>query len=189
MNADQKSSPGGFKWNRLGLSLAILAAVVGAALLWTRYTRPAEPADAPTPVATRQPFDFTVKDLQGAKVSLSDLRGKVVLVNLWATWCSPCKEELPVLAAFYHERKAEGFELVTVNVSEDAETAEAYLKENGFDIPAWSDPTGDVLLQIEAYGLPVSVLVDRHGGIIGRWMGPLTAEQVDEWVTPILAEK
>ncbi len=142
------------------------------------------PAPSPTPRA----IDFTVKDLGGADVSLADLRGQVVLVNFWATWCSPCREEMPILEAFYQEHGDKGFVVVAVNVSEDAETAAKYVQDNAFTFPVWSDPPGKQLMRLGIRGLPASLFLDREGRLQQFWSGPVDKEILDYLVLPLLDE-
>ncbi|WP_236709974.1 TlpA family protein disulfide reductase [Longilinea arvoryzae] len=133
----------------------------------------------------RPEIDFTVKDLSGASVTLSSLHGKVVLVNFWATWCSPCKEEMPLLQAYYDAHKAEDFTLVAVNVSDDVEDAQAFIAQNGYTFPVWSDPPGNVLIDLNMNGLPASLVIDAQGKLVKRWIGPLAQEDLDDVITPL----
>lgn len=133
-----------------------------------------------------QLLDFTVKEISGSPVSLSSLRGKTVLVNFWATWCTPCKEEMPLLQSYYDAHKEDGFILVGVNVSDDVEDAEAFIRQYGYTFPVWSDPAGNVLIDLNMNGLPTSLVVDAKGNVIKRWIGPLTQEDLDGVITPLL---
>jgi thiol-disulfide isomerase/thioredoxin len=142
---------------------------------------------APTPTEEPGPvIDFTVKDLSGQSVSLSDLRGKVVLVNFWATWCPPCKEEMPLLQEYYLAHREDNFVLVGVNVSGRPEEVAAYVEEAGYVFPIWLDPPGNVLIDMGAQGLPISLLVDSGGHLRKRWIGPLTREVLEAEITPLL---
>ena len=164
----------------LGLLVIVIVALVlkpGAA------TQPPGPAEADPPL----PLDFTVKDLAGKPVSLSDFRGQVVLVNFWATWCSPCKEEMPVLEAYYRQHQPQGFLLLGINVSDRPEEAAAFVKQQGYSYPILFDSPGNVLLDLGIQGLPASLLIDREGGLVTRWLGPLTFEMLDPEVMPQLA--
>lgn len=133
-------------------------------------------------------IDFTLKDLSGASVSLSSLRGKVILVNFWATWCSPCKDEMPLLQQYYATHKEEDFVLLGVNVSDDAEDAQAYITQTGYTFPVWSDPSGSVLIQLNMNGLPASLVVDARGKLVKRWIGPLAQEDLEDVITPLLTK-
>ena len=106
-------------------------------------------------------------------VRLSDLRGRVVLVNFWASWCVPCRKEAPELARFARTRP-DGARLVGVDVQDATRDALAFVKEFGLDFPHMRDPDGDVLTSYNLPGLPTTVLIDRHGRIAARLTGPQT---------------
>ena len=160
-------------------ALLLLAGALSACVKVAAVT--AEPTPTPAKV-----IDFTIKDLDGREVQFSSLRGQVVLVNFWATWCSPCKEEMPVLQAFYQAHQAENFLLLGVNVSDDAEDAARYMAENGFTFPVWSDPPGNTLMDLGLRGLPASILVDADGNLQWFWLGPVTEEILEEEILPLL---
>lgn len=136
----------------------------------------------------KPPIDLTLEDLNGQSVRLSDLRGEVVLVNYWASWCSPCRDEMPILDAFYKANQSAGFTLLAVNVSESAEDAAEYVKEHGYSFTVWSDPPGDTMIELGINGLPASMLLDKGGRIVKVWLGPLTKEMLEEAVLPLLDE-
>jgi peroxiredoxin len=135
----------------------------------------------------KPPIDLTLKDLTGETVHLRELRGEVVLVNYWASWCSPCRDEMAILEAFYQAHQSEGFTLISINVGESAEDAAEYIKANGFSFPVWSDPTGNTMIEFGINGLPASILLDEAGRIRKVWFGPLTQEMLDEAVLPLLS--
>lgn len=170
--------------------LWILAGVAVIGLLVWLAVMVKTGADFFAPESTKpqelKPLDFTVKDLTGSPVSLSDLHGKTVLVNFWATWCTPCKEEMPLLQAYYDAHKDENFVLVVVNVSDDVEDAEAFVIKYGYTFPVWSDPPGNVLIDLNMNGLPTSLVVDADGIVVKRWIGPLVQEDLDNVITPLL---
>lgn len=133
------------------------------------------------PTATPGPLmELEVKDLQGNPVRLSDYRGKTVLVTFWASWCTPCKEELPLLEAFYQEHQEEGFVLIGVNAGESPEDAARYIAAHGFTFLAWSDPAGTEMIRIGARGLPYSFLVDQEGRRKIAWYGGANEAFLDE---------
>ena len=143
--------------------------------------------------ATSQPtrvpvWDFEVQDLDGEMVKLSDLRGQVVLVNFWASWCPPCRDEMPLLQDFYLEHREDGFVLLGINVSEDADVVAAFMEANDYQFPVWRDPPGNLLIEQGLNGLPASVLVDAEGHIARRWIGPLAEEDLTNAVLPLLLE-
>ncbi|CAN5122420.1 hypothetical protein BH10PSE7_BH10PSE7_31310 [soil metagenome] len=118
--------------------------------------------------------DFTFADEEGNSLSLSHWRGKVILVNLWATWCAPCRKEMPALAALQRDMGSKDFEVVAISVDRKGEEASAqFLKDVGAeDLALYVDPTTGALTEIEAAGLPASLLIDRNGREIGRLLGP-----------------
>ncbi len=161
-------------------------------LLMTVLTACGKAAEIPWSTAMPAPtaglvLEFTVKDLEEQEVHLSDLRGNVVLVNFWASWCSPCRKEMPVLQEYYLEHKDEGFVLVGVNVSDRPERVRELAAENGYQFPIWIDPPGNVLIDLRMQGLPASLLIDAEGQLINRWIGPVAEGSLDAIVGPHLA--
>jgi len=182
-------------WEGLGFRrlVAIITAVVVFAALMLFSTCRTEPERATTPqsTTTQQPtplpiWEFEAEDLEGQAVTLSDLRGQVVLVNFWASWCPPCRDEMPLLQDFYLAHREQGFTLLGVNVSEDADDADAFMEANGYQFPVWRDPPGNLLIAEGLNGLPASVLVDAEGRIVRRWIGPLAEEDLTGAVLPLL---
>lgn len=139
------------------------------------------------PTATPLPLiDLTFKDLEGSEVKLSSLRGQVVLLNFWAGWCSPCKDEMPVLEAFYQENKDKGFTVVAVNVSESAAEAKAFISEHGYTFLVLSDPPGNGMIDLGLNGLPASLVINAEGRRELIWIGPWNEEYLDQLVLPLL---
>ena len=118
------------------------------------------------------PFSFT--DGTGAAFDLSKWKGRVVLVNLWATWCAPCRKEMPELSKLQKLLGSADFEVVAI--SEDlkgAEASAAFLKEaEAYNLALYVDPKATALAAIQSVGLPTTLLVDRHGKEVGRLLGP-----------------
>ena len=112
--------------------------------------------------------DFTLRDMDNQSVSLSSLKGKVVLINFWATWCGPCQVEMPHLQKMYTELGAKGFTVLSVS-ADDARTAslvKPLIKKNGYTFPVLLDKETTVVAQYNpAKTLPYSVLLDREGKI------------------------
>ena len=125
--------------------------------------------------AERKPvpeISFTAED--GKALSLSQWKGRVVLVNLWATWCAPCREEMPALAALQGAMGSPDFEVVAISVDRKGLEASAkFLNEVGATaLKLYADPSTDALSKFQAVGLPASILIDRQGREIGRLLGP-----------------
>lgn len=145
----------------------------------------------PSPgVVVGQPApDVTLKTLAGDLVSLTDFRGQPVLINFWATWCAPCRLEMPSLVQAYEAHKADGFVILAVNLTAQDSIADvqAFVEEFKMTFPVLLDETGevaDILYQLR--GLPTSVFVDRDGRIARVHIGVMTGEQVAEFVEEIV---
>jgi len=130
------------------------------------------------PVVGQPAPNFILRSGDGGTVRLSDLRGKVVFVNFWATWCKPCKEELPDIDALYDEKRDDGLEVIAVNVEEDLATAERFFRQNEIDVPMALDTSGEVYRQYRLQGLPDSFFVDREGNLAAVHYGFMTDEKM-----------
>jgi peroxiredoxin len=126
---------------------------------------------APTP-------DFTLPSLDGKKVSLKDFRGKVVFLNFWATWCVPCREEMPAMEKLYQEFKENNFVVLAVNVKDRKADAVNFIKELKLSYPVVIDPDAQVGLLYGAWGLPTTYLIGPKGEGLARAWGPA------EWYSP-----
>ncbi len=142
----------------------MMAGLSSGADLWAADVGPDEGHLAP---------DFTLKTLEGNTVRLSDFRGKkVVLINFWATWCPPCRLEMPTMQQIYSEYKDRGFEILAVNIESDAEQAISdFVKELRLTFPILLDPDMKVTRKFRVIGLPVSVLIDRQGIVRSKEIG------------------
>ena len=128
--------------------------------------------------AVRQKADFTLNDLQGKPWHLQDLRGKVVLVNFWATWCPPCRKEMPDLNALYNRFKDRGFVVVAIS-DEEATKVAPFIEERKIDYPILLDPGRKVndLFQVE--GIPKSFVYDRSGKMVAQSIDMRTRNQLE----------
>ncbi len=121
--------------------------------------------------------DFTLEDLNGQKVRLSDFRGKPALLNFWASWCPPCRKEMPELQEF-HERYGEQIALIGINWGEDAKTVKKFLDRFGVRYLNLLDERRTAFVLYKLTGIPESFFIDPEGYIRGVWIGPITAEQI-----------
>jgi peroxiredoxin len=135
---------------------AMLAAVVAISTVLTPVARAAAPAPAP---------DFTLPARDGGNVRLSDLRGQVVMINFWATWCGPCRQEMPLLQQIQAKYEPLGFTLVGINVEPDSAAAMTWLKQVSVSFPILFDQKNVVAEQFGVQGMPSSVFVDRAGNV------------------------
>ena len=111
-------------------------------------------------------------------LSLEDLRGKVVLLNVWATWCPPCREEIPALQELYERHSGQGFEVVGVSIDAQGEerSVAAFVRDNGVTYPIWLDPSDRVSSTFRLTGVPSTFLIGRDGTLLWKHLGPLTAD-------------
>lgn len=114
--------------------------------------------------------DFTLRDDEGGKVSLSDLRGKVVLLDFWATWCPPCRKELPEIAKLYSAYRGKGLVVLGINQEGDG-TVKHFFRKEGFAFPTLDDPGGRVFREYGAYAIPNIVVIDVNGMVRAHEVG------------------
>ena len=122
--------------------------------------------------------DFTLPGPDGKNLSLKDYRGKVVLLNFWATWCTSCRDEMPAMERLYREFKGKGFEIVAVNVKDKRTDALAFVKSLKLTYPIMMDPQGEVGLLYGAWGMPATYLIDENGIVLARLWGAA------DWYSP-----
>lgn len=122
--------------------------------------------------------DFTLPTPEGKKLSLRDFRKKIVFLNFWASWCEPCREEMPAMERLYQEFKSRNFVILAVNVKDRRQDALAFMKELKLTYPVVLDPDGQVGLLYGAWGLPTTYLIGPKGEGLARGWGPA------EWYSP-----
>jgi peroxiredoxin len=117
--------------------------------------------------------NFSLPDLDGQMVGLADYKGKVVLLNIWATWCPPCVEEMPSMEKLYQELKGEGFEILAVSIDESgAQDVLPFMKKHKLSFPALIDLKGTIKGLYQATGVPESFIIDKDGILIEKVIGP-----------------
>lgn len=141
--------------------LRALRALLGATLALTVVMH----APAAVPVSGNVAPDFTLKSAEGRNLRLQEQRGQVVLVNFWASWCGPCRQELPQLDKLYEKYRASGFVLLAVNVDDDASKALATSTKLGMHFPVLLDTDKHVSKLYELASMPATVLIDRDGRV------------------------
>ncbi len=161
-------------WSLVALSLVAL--ILGAWLLVQGQNASTGTAASPPIAQASKPasaVDFSLASIDGKQVRLSDMRGKVVLLNFWATWCPPCKAEMPDMEAIYRENgETHNFVILAVDVEEEAELARAFGKQYGLTFPLLPDPDGRVSNnRYFIRTLPTSFIIDRSGNVRYQWSG------------------
>ena len=199
MNTEKKS--GALK--QIVAGLAVLAGVTGIYLFQADGRKAASvEVAAPTPavlamgvtraLATgalaaflvkkeRKPVaDAAFQNGEGKALNLSQWKGRVILVNLWATWCAPCRKEMPALAQLQTELGSDQFEVVAISIDrKGVEASAAFLKDTGAQsLKLYVEPSSAIVNSLQAIGLPATLLIDRQGKEIGRLLGPA------DWASP-----
>jgi len=154
----------------LGLLVLSMTCVGASPLVWGMGSR--------VPAVGTQVEDFQLVDLEGKAQRLSQYRGKVVLVNFWATWCKPCTTEMPAMQTTYDKLRDKGFVVLAINELEDEAKVREHIKQYGHTFPVLMDRENKVANQFGVFGLPVSVFIDEKGIVREYIKGGLLTEQL-----------
>ena len=133
--------------------------------------------------------ELTLTALQGKTSSLTDHLGEVVLVNNWATWCPPCKAEMPTLQAFYEAHAAQGLLIIGIESGDPASEVTAFVKQYGITFPIWLDSLGKAVEAFDYYYLPSSYVIDRSGAVCLAWVGEISHKMLEKYVTPLVENR
>ncbi|MDQ0416361.1 peroxiredoxin [Croceifilum oryzae] len=133
--------------------------------------------------------NFTLTTLDGKKMSLSDLKGKGVMLNFWGTWCEPCKAEMPAMEQVYKKYQEKGFEIVAVNVGESDVAVHSFMKSYDLGFPIWLDPDKDVTRLYRVGPIPSTFFIDEKGIVARQNMGELNLAQLEAYINEILPKK
>ena len=140
-----------------------------------------------TDVRPRPAPDFVLTSFDGQRIQLSDYRGRIVVLNFWATWCPPCRVEAPVLQRAAERLESAGVTILGIDVWDDQAAAIEFLDEMGVTYPNAEDATRLIPVEFGVTGLPETFVIDRKGVLVRRWMGPLTDDELDALLAPVLA--
>lgn len=134
--------------------------------------------------------DFSLLDQDGKPVALSALKGEVVLINFWASWCAPCRQEMPLLDTLYKRYKKLGFTLLGVNVEEDSDKARDLIKVNSVSFPILFDRKNEVSKLYNLVAMPSTVMIDREGKIRFTHAGYVAGDEskYDKWIRELVRE-
>ena len=141
------------------------------------------PANAP-----EARLDFTMKDMNGADVKFADHKGKVVLLNFWATWCPPCKMEIPWFVEFQEQYGGKGFQVLGVSVDDPPEKLPPFAREYGTNYPLLVGADREDVQEAfgPIFGIPVTVIIGRDGRVCKRHLGPVGKEQFESEIKALL---
>jgi len=124
--------------------------------------------------------EITVTSMKNVPLKLSSLKGKVVLLNFWATWCPPCRDEIPSMMKLNSAMAGKAFEMVSVSIDAGGvPDIEAYFKESGYSLPTYTDLNGDAQKVYGITGVPESFIIDKNGMIVKKVIGPLAWDSPD----------
>jgi len=133
--------------------------------------------------------DFTVQNANGEWVNLSDFRGKPVIINFWATWCGPCKSELPAFDAAY-QTHGDKVNFLMVNLTdgtrETTEKVNSFIEKNGYTFPVLFDSKSSGAMTYSVYSIPLTVFVDAKGNLLGSHTGAMSAKTLEEYIDTLL---
>jgi peroxiredoxin len=172
----------------VGVGLVLIAVAVFLALP-SAQAEVQQAGSSAIPVSVNFPApEVRLTDLGGKPVALADYKGQVILYNAWATWCPPCKEEMPTLEAYYQEHKNAGFVIVAIEDGEPVSEVAAFAKSYSLSFPVWPDPKYVATTAFKTNGLPTSFVIDRSGTVRLTWTGAITRSALEKYVTPLLSE-
>jgi peroxiredoxin len=174
----------------MGAGLVVIGAALSA-IVFTRNrpgpTLAEEASVVPAPVNFAAPA-LSLPNTSGVTESLADYRGRVVLVNNWATWCPPCKAEMPTLQAYFEAHQSEGLTVIGIEAGESAAQVQAFAESLGVTFPMWVDTETASLVAFHNGSLPNSYVIDRSGTVRLAWIGEIGRGMLEKHVTPLLSE-
>jgi cytochrome c biogenesis protein CcmG/thiol:disulfide interchange protein DsbE len=154
--------------------LMLLLAGIAALALSLRHRGAAKPA-----VVGLYAPDFRVRDMSGKTFTSADFKGKAVFVNFWASWCSPCREEMPTVNALFNKMKdSKDFVMITILYNDSPVTALGYMKSKGYDFPVYTDVDGSSASNFGLTGVPETYIIGKSGVLRRKVIGP------DDWTSP-----
>lgn len=174
----------------LGVGLVLIGLATLLVLTGGKDTATSQPISrSVTPMEVNYPApELSLQNVNGAAESLIDYRDKVVLVNNWATWCPPCKAEIPTLEAYYKAHTTDGFVIIGVEAGEPQNDVLKFVQDNGMTYPVWIDLNGAALDAFNNENLPSSYVIDRTGTVRLAWVGEISSEMLEKYITPLLME-
>lgn len=173
----------------LGAAVLIILGIIGLTL-WPQITGGGSSNTFVIPPAVlNQPAPpLTLTDLDGNQVSLGDFKGEVVLVNNWATWCPPCRAEMPELNEYYLKYRDQGFNILAVEAGGSRSEVQSFVDQLGLEFTVLLDPGNLALQTFQNASLPNTYVIGRGGNLRLMWTGAINLDTLDEHVTPLIKE-
>ena len=179
------------KWTWILIAVVLVGLVGGASVLYNQLSVDYAPQQMVTqPVVNLAP-DFTVSDMDGNEVKLSDFFGKPIVLNFWASWCGPCQYEMPDFEEAYKEL-GEDIEFLMVNLtdgySETVSSAKAFLENSGYTFPVYFDTLSDAAKTYQVYSIPCTYFLDADGALVTKTVGMISADALRQGIDLIMDE-
>jgi peroxiredoxin len=174
----------------IGVGLILFGFVLFAILRGTDEASASTPTDrsvVPMAVNYSAP-QLALQNINGGAESLEDFGKDVVLVNNWATWCPPCKAEMPTLEKYYETHNKEGFTIIAIEAGDGKDQVMQFAESFNLKFPVWLDPDGAALDAFRNGNLPNSYVIDRNGTVRYAWTGEINLAMLEKYVTPIISE-
>ena len=155
----------------LGKRLVLVLGPITVLLALLSFGFRTDPREIPSPLLGRMATPFSLQLFDGGRLSLSEAKGKVVVVNFWASWCVPCREEAPLLEATWRASRDRGVIIVGVNFQDDEQAARAFISEFGLTFPNGRDPGSRIAVDYGVYGIPELFFITGEGRIAAKHIG------------------
>jgi peroxiredoxin len=157
-------------WVIMGLLLTLAVAIAGC-------QRPAGSTEASAPAPP-----FTLRQFNGREVSLADLRGQTVVLNFWATWCGPCRQEMPMFEEIWKSEQGKGVTFLGVGVEDDEAQLSSFMQSFNITYPAGLDRDSSIARSYNLAGMPTTLFIGPNGELIHKWQGPIDREHVEQFL-------
>ena len=169
----------------MGKILKIISAIILTSVLFSGSVAGCSTGSEPSqnPQLENLAPDFQLPDLDGQTVSLSDFRGRPVLLNFWASWCGPCRLEMPFIQEIFEDREwaDKGLAILAINIGESHDTVKDFMEGHGLSFPVLLDATKDVALEYNIRGIPATFFIDKNGIIQDMKIGAFSSKAEIEW--------
>src|SRR3989338_7970354 len=164
------------------MTKTIIAAILGLCLVFSAAATAS--SQNPGSVAPQ----FTLKDINGKEVSLSSFKGKVIILDFWATWCPPCREEIPDFIALQKEYGTKGLQVIGISVDKDKDALVKFYKDNGMNYPVVLTDGAVEAKYGGIRGIPTTFIIDRTGKIAKKYVGAISKKQFESDIKPLLGK-